>query len=223
MRRFLLAGALFAGLSGLAHAADLSYPAPSTGAGPMVAPTFNWAGPYLGAQIGGGWMNVDRLTSGGFANSYNGSGFVGGLFLGYNWLAPNGIVWGVEADANLANISGNDAGVGGTTDGTRINWDGTINGRVGKAFGRALLYLSGGLAVAGVSQTNSSTALTGPSTLYGWNIGGGLDFALTSDVFGRVDFKHKAYGAAAYTGAGLANFTTTTTANEVTVGIAKVF
>jgi outer membrane immunogenic protein len=121
MRGLLAAGALLVGLSGFAQAADLSYPAPSAGAGPMMAPTFNWAGTYFGAQIGGGWMNVDRLTSTGSANSYNGSGFVGGLFLGYNWVSPNDIVWGVEADGNFANISGNDGTVGGTTDGTRIN------------------------------------------------------------------------------------------------------
>jgi hypothetical protein len=183
---------------------------------------YNWAGPYAGFQLGGGGFTANRqINGGGFANSYTGSGFIGGVFVGYNWVTPSGLVWGIEGAFNGANIAGNDAGVGGTTDATTINFDATLNGRLGVTGPqqRALFYITGGLAFASVSQTNSSGAIAGPSGLWGFNVGLGAELALTQRLAGRLAVNYKGYGAAGYTGGGVLPFSVQTGTTDVMVGL----
>lgn len=180
---------------------------------------FDWAGVYFGVQVGGGWGNHDRFSS--FGNSYGSSGAAAGLYGGINWSNGGHIVWGVEADINATSVSGNDANVGGTTDATAINYTGTVNARVGAAIKRALVYVSGGFAFAGITQTNDSASLSGPSTLTGWDIGGGVDALLTARLIGRLSYKYKDYRTAGtYTGGALTPFTVDTQSHEVMAGLA---
>jgi outer membrane immunogenic protein len=186
----------------------------------MDATPFNWAGMYLGGQIGGGWGNHDRNNATGFANSYSSSGVVGGVFAGYNWLFDPHWMLGVEADISLASISGDDAGVGGTTDKTDIPWTGTINGRAGFINGRALFFVSGGFAAAGADQSNDAAGLSSSRTLTGWNIGGGLDYAFTDKLFGRVVYRYSDFGSESYPSLGVTPFSVTTQTHEVLFGLA---
>ncbi len=212
MRRTVLLAlvALSATASGAMAADGFTYAAPSA---------FNWAGGYVGIGVGGGWLQVDRTDSTGVTNNYSGSGWLGGAFAGYNFQLTQNVLWGVEASLNANNTKGNDAGTGGATDTTKFSWDGTFNGRVGAPFGPALIYATGGLALAGVSETNSAAGLSGPTTLVGWDIGAGLDVALTDKLFGRIGMKHKSYGSAAYAGSSISSFKNKTTSQEVMIGL----
>ena len=60
-RAWLLFIAAFLAPSSASFAADLRKPAPPE----MMAPTYNWTGFYIGANLGGAWSNVtltDNLT-----------------------------------------------------------------------------------------------------------------------------------------------------------------
>jgi outer membrane immunogenic protein len=121
---------------------------------------------------------------GGFAGSAitEPSGFIGGGQIGYNWQLSAIWVAGLEADfqgadekdsTNLSNpfsfsgfLSPSGAFVHGTGTGvtnyaTRIDWFGTVRGRVGYLFGdgAVMSYVTGGLAYGrvGVSGTNNAS------------------------------------------------------------------
>ena len=139
--RFALAlcAALVAGV-GSASAADLPRKAPM--AAPVVAQVYNWTGLYVGVHGGYGWGDVSGLDVDGW--------FLGGQ-VGFNWQAPGSpIVFGIEVDSAWANIEGSEVGIipGFAAVGvaSEIQYQGSLRGRVGYAFDRALLYVTGGLA-----------------------------------------------------------------------------
>jgi outer membrane immunogenic protein len=130
-------------------------------------------------------------------------GFIGGGEIGYDYQIGN-IVAGLESDLSFAGLAktGSAAGapyIGGTlltTVQTKLDWFGTIRGRLGiLPTSDILLYATGGLAYGevrttttgsnlGVSNCNglgfavycASGSTSGIST--GWTIGGGLEYAL---------------------------------------------
>jgi outer membrane immunogenic protein len=126
------------------------------------------------------------------------SGFIGGGQIGYNY--QTGVfVWGVEADFQGAAIKGTasatntDSVFGFSLSGTgsqKIDWFGTLRGRVGwTPMSPLLIYATGGLAY-GNTETNVSfsqfanlggpggppIAISNSSTLTGWTVGGGLEW-----------------------------------------------
>lgn len=147
-----------------ASAADLPRKAPA-----YVAPIgYNWTGFYVGINGGYGWSGDDA------------DGFVGGGQIGYNWQAAGSpFVFGLEADIQGADMDSS-ATAGGVTATARINAFGTVRGRIGYAWDRAMLYATGGWA-----YTRTSLSLTGPGGSIsdsdwssGYTIGGGLEWAL---------------------------------------------
>ena len=190
----------------LAFAADMRAPARA----PVVAPVaaYNWTGWYVGAHLGGAWSDVTAsdtpIPSAAVANQPflsfdNGdSGIIGGAQLGYNWqLAPNWVI-GVEADFSWTSLKGSTTyapvpvvvGVplAGSTEtmSTNIDWVGTVRGRLGYAWDRTMLYVTGGFAYGSV-QYNSVAIFPGGSvygfnsdtTRTGYTIGGGLEHGLS--------------------------------------------
>jgi outer membrane immunogenic protein len=90
-----------------------------------------------------------------------------------------------------------------------INYFGTLRGRLGFAFDRALIYATGGLAYADVNETlfvsNPAVAananLTNNSVKFGGAIGGGVEYALTGNWSVKAEYQYialaKASGLAA--------------------------
>ncbi len=127
-------------------------------------------------------------------------GWLGGGFAGYNFqINPNWVV-GLEGDITGTNKASN-------------SWDGSIRGRLGYAYDRYLLYGTGGLAFGDIKGPAGAS-----STKTGWTLGAGIEAALTSNVTGRLEYRHSDLGSATF-GAS----TVTQTADDLTLGVAVKF
>lgn len=201
-----------------AMAADLMTKAPAPSMTPS-APVATWTGYYIGGNIGYAWGNDPKTTTGielltgaaidaGSATLHPNGGF-SGLQSGYNWqIAPTWLV-GFESDFQYGRIKGNAGCL--VTCGTsplfpfvtnqsfnvtdRLNWFGTVRGRVGYVAGPTLIYATGGLAYGQVEREANVTGYANlfggfpggfsgqydnTTTKVGWTIGGGLEAKLSS-------------------------------------------
>lgn len=184
MRHIILVAvaALAASVSG-ASAADLTRPVYK--APPMMPPAFSWTGFYIGANGGYGWSNhqiydftVDNPTGPDIKGGF------GGGQIGYNYQMGTFVV-GLEADFQGADISGSvlDTNFGDTMR-SKVDYFGTVRGRLGFAFNTALIYATGGFAYGHVNTEVSGPVLTGSSydldrMSTGYTIGGGVEYAFT--------------------------------------------
>lgn len=187
MRRIPLAGAMLAAISAVASAGDLSYPVSTMGAGPMVAPSFNWVGTYIGVNGGFGSGSLDWAYAPppGTANHSTSGGLLG-VALGVN-MTNGSWLYGLEGDADWANINGSTACPNPVfTCASKLQWLGTLRGRLGWTTNNILIYGTGGLAAGGVNISTtrpgfavppSGTATNGStSTDLGWTAGLGAEF-----------------------------------------------
>ena len=198
LSRSLLSAAAVAALSVSALAADL----PSRVAPPplYIPPAdFSWTGVYLGATAGfaESFVNFNDLAGGflgypGLANSQSG-GFAGGGMLGVNFQAGN-FVYGLETDINWLSNRTNYVDPNGAinnffpSETNRLNYLGTVRGRLGLAIDRTLIYFTAGLAYADVKNTiqynsnffstfNTPYFNTNPTSV-GWVVGSGVEYGL---------------------------------------------
>jgi outer membrane immunogenic protein len=197
-RKFLLSAAAVAALSTSAFAADL----PSGTAPPVYIPppAFAWTGVYLGATAGfaQGFHTFDDLAGAflgypGFANTQS-SGFAGGGTLGINFETGN-LVYGLETDINWLSNKTNFVSPNGAiipffaSETNRLNYLGTVRGRLGLAVDRTLIYFTAGLAYGNVNDTLLYNSFTLPTwntpyfnvntTRIGWVVGVGVEYALS--------------------------------------------
>lgn len=190
MKKFLIAAALLASVTGFAQAADPIMDPPVVAAPDL----FDWSGFYLGAAVGAQQVNV-VTTAPNFVQP-SGMGFTGGVFAGGNMQIDN-FVLGVEGDIEFSSFSAsapcfNPAFV--CT--TNLNAQGSLRGRIGFAADRALLYVTGGLAAARFGGQTALGGVTFPdsSTRIGWTLGAGIDMAVTDTVFVRGQYRYSNYG-----------------------------
>lgn len=156
----------------------------------------NWGGLSIGFNVGTAIGNAE------FADPVpmNGVGFLGGLKLGYNWQVLPNIVAGFETDAEYRSEIGGSTNGHGTVSSTRGGYLGTFRGRLGYAFNRWLVYGTGGLAYGHIiaPRTFSGANLLGPAYAFGtsqnnpflagWTVGGGVQFALTSNISVKAEY-----------------------------------
>ncbi len=156
-------------------------------------------------------------TAAGVFGAGNNGGFIGGGQIGYNWQFYTNFVIGVEADiqgvaSNTGSINtfgvvpssfatrGVDSISTFGNDSSRLDYLGTVRGRVGWLFTPTLMiYGTGGLAYGGVT-TNSSlvTAHSLPSgsaatsafadTRVGWTAGGGVEWMFWPNWSAKVEY-----------------------------------
>lgn len=181
--RYLLVPALLALTSTTVLGADLTE-APAAAA----APVFTWSGPYFGVHGGG------SITSGDFKFSRGSQSedFKGGLlgnFFGYNYQFNN-VVVGVEGNVDY---NWNDKAVANASS-VGTDWSGAVRARVGYAFDNLLIYGAGGWAAArGFAEVPGSG--DGKAIFSGWTAGAGADYALTSNIFARAEYRYSDYGS----------------------------
>jgi outer membrane immunogenic protein len=189
MKKFLLASAgISAAILALgivsANAADIQQRMPAK-APIYVAPAYNWTGPYIGINGGGGFSGRSDVSGTFPSGSFDTSGGLVGGTLGYNWQSGL-LVYGLEGDIDWSNIKGS-APCGLTTCETRNRWLSTVRGRLGYNAGRFMPYLTGGLAVGNV-RTSIAGIGTGSSTEAGWTLGGGVEAALVGNWTAKVEY-----------------------------------
>jgi outer membrane immunogenic protein len=211
MRRILAllvaSGAIAFGGSA-ARAADMAVPPRFMP--PPPAPVSNWTGFYLGLNGGFGGdqfkypFSVGAVPALGLGattgtSTLHSSGFFGGGQVGYNWqFAPSWVV-GAEADFDGANIDGSATTSANTFSGgigTKLDWFGTVRGRVGfLVTPAALLYGTGGWAYGHTTASANAAAFglaavasTGHEHTNGWTAGGGLEYAITPSVSFKTEY-----------------------------------
>jgi outer membrane immunogenic protein len=189
-------------------------------------PIFTWTGIYIGGQIGYAWSNGSNNFNGfdPFFNRGRGvfldssaggtpNGVIGGAHVGYNyqipawnWFSSSGVVIGLEGTVDGTSLSNTAIAV--FPDGSNVsasstaNIQGSIRGRIGIAWDRALIYGTGGVAFGGFETNvrfNGTDFATGApffasgsisSTRTGWTVGGGIDYAITNNwsIFGEYRY-----------------------------------
>lgn len=186
-------------------------------------PSFDWSGFYAGITTGvgdnrltltdtgrgpaGTWFGIPGLTGSG-----NTDGFIGGVRVGYN-LALDPIVVGVEADLGLSGFSLYDDSFDFVI-ASNTSWLGTVRGRVGVAVPDtplpALIYGTGGLAVAQIEHTIGDTSTVfdagqfGPNTVdetrTGYVVGAGVEMAVTDNVLVGLEYLYMDFGKTSVNG-----------------------
>lgn len=178
-------------LSSAAAAADM----PRKGL-PPVQTFYNWTGFYVGANAGYGWVNGSgTITMGGASGPVSGSGhgIFGGLQAGYNYQIGS-IVLGVEADGQYSGQKGTfngSAGANSFTSTATVPWFATARARVGYAFDRTMVYVTGG-GLYGDSKLDGTSTLSGPftasKTYFTYTVGGGIETALWGRWTAKLEY-----------------------------------
>jgi outer membrane immunogenic protein len=174
---------------------------------------------------------TNRLNNGG-------SGFLGGVQFGYNTMLTPSFLAGLETDiqgsslrrtsnlsnAVLTNLAGGEGGlnagnwVTGTSVSNKLDYLGTLRGRLGvTASPNLLFYGTGGLAYGGVSSSTSmsiaannldgtpvfgvtptSTAGSMSGTLTGWTAGAGAEWMFVPGWTTKLEYLHYDLGKTTY-------------------------
>ncbi|MDQ0509507.1 outer membrane protein [Ancylobacter amanitiformis] len=161
-------------------------------------------------------------------NSYGGAadpeGWFGGFQFGYNYQFANNVVLGAEADFQFGSITGNLDYFGVRTSPgnfdqqfgsieTEIESFGTVRARMGYAMDRFLPYVTGGLAWGNVKVSegwnsylngNLQPLLGGSNsaseTLWGWTLGGGIEYAVTDNWTVKGEYLYTDLGDISWNG-----------------------
>ena len=156
-----------------------------------------FAGPAVGGVPAGNRAGVLA-----FGNNSGNDGFTGGGQVGYNYqFTPgSGVVIGIEADAQYVDFGQNrnrfssaTVAGGGILPGTLVfnpsglsslDYFGTVRGRLGYAFDKALFYATGGFAYgSGGGRDFGLPNRSTDSFQTGYAVGGGVEYALPTDSF----------------------------------------
>jgi outer membrane immunogenic protein len=158
-------------------AADL--PRRVTAPAPYVAqvPVFTWTGLYAGVNAGYGWA-TQKGAAGATFGKMDGAQ-VGGT-VGYNYQMGQ-IVLGVEGD-DAWNRARN-TNVGAISKSTNIA---TARGRIGYAVDRVLLFTTGGYAGGAIERNGGAASASDWHN--GYALGGGMEYAFTSNVSAKAEY-----------------------------------
>jgi outer membrane immunogenic protein len=213
LRRILLATAGAVAFTGSAFAADLPSRAPPPVYIPPT-PIFTWTGIYVGGQVGYAWgtqkANLSLPDGSTLYNSYNAEGVIGGGHVGYNYQVNQWVV-GIEGSVDGTSLSKTFVPSG---DGVFVNGvgfvpgagssytasspvQGSIRGRVGIAWDRALIYATGGAAFGGITASVSTPFgyASRSTTRVGWTVGGGIEYAVTNNWSVRAEYRYTDFGS----------------------------
>jgi outer membrane immunogenic protein len=204
MKKAISALALATALAaGAAQAADI----PSRKGPPAYMPPppmFSWTGFYVGLNLGGGWQERNNNNWGWGGGSSSNGGIVGGAQIGYNYQLSPMFVVGVETDfqgTSIGSGGGNNnnnwwlfgggfPGFGwGGGGAARIDWFGTVRGRLGLTlpnWPQLMIYGTGGFAYGDVR----GAGLWAPwsQTQTGWTAGGGVEWAFMPNWSAKAEY-----------------------------------
>lgn len=144
-------------------------------------------------------------------------GFQGGLYAGYNYMMNQTLIGG-EVDINFGELKKSTT-ASYSNAGATVNIgayykqqvSGSARVRLGYSFDNILPYLTTGLAVAntkaginynwddGTGAGNTgAVSLSKSKTIYGLAVGAGVEYAITKNIVGRVEYIYTNYGSTKY-------------------------
>lgn len=181
----VLAGSF--GVAGYANAADI-----------VVEPACrDWSGVYVGAHAGWLWANIDVKDDSDvvdFDEDFDGDGFVGGALLGANFQADC-VVFGVEGDIGWVDADGNNFINDLDTD---LNVDSGMNGHIRARLGWSaddfMPFIAGGASY--FELDHDSDFHDGTESQWGWNIGAGVDWAISDSFILRAEYIYSDFSSA---------------------------
>ncbi len=200
--------------------ASAAGPRPSLNA-PVIDPTYDWSGFYIGANAGYGWarnehedIHIDGDKDAGFwtdksfgrTQAVNPSGATYGGQIGYNWQVMSW-VFGLEGQFNGANLKRTDISIFFPESdflSAKIDSFGTITARVGYAFDNWLPYIKGGYAAAHLETKNSdifNRYLDHSAWRSGYVVGAGLEYAFATNWVLGIEYNYMDFGGKSFSGA----------------------
>jgi high affinity Mn2+ porin len=184
---------------------------------------FDWNGLYFGGHVGyargKARANITEQTADPTADpaapptvSQSAVGFgssigtlTGGVQAGYNYVLPSRVLLGIEADASFPNYLAGDevawSRLGSNAEyAEKIDYMGSVRGRLGRAMGHWLVYVTGGfawsqgrfLAIPGASDDVDKVL----HSHTGWVAGAGGEMPLTRDWMLRLEYLYRNFGHA---------------------------
>ena len=166
-------------------------------AAPATAETFN--GPYVGVTAGWNRAEVADRTLGARpidAEATRDSAVIG-IYGGYNHKVTDNVVLGVEGGFSAAvddTVRAQSLGQALNLD-PRYSFD--LSARAGYLVtSRTLVYARGGYAnqrIRNTLETDSGT-LRSSDNLDGWTVGGGVEYAITSNISARAEYRYSDFG-----------------------------
>lgn len=223
-----LTAAIFISGVNITHAADVVYRTPEA---PAYDEATIWGGAYIGGQIGYNWAK-SKLSTGFLHDDLKASpsGFIGGVYAGYNWEFSNAYLFGIEGDVNYADLSKTTNTIISAVNveyTPRVEFEGAVRARFGVNYDRWLPYIAGGVSFArvkdfvAVTNATSRNSVEQSDTRVGFTIGAGVDYALTNNLILRAEYRYADYGKKSF-GVG-DNDKVKLTTNNVRLGIAYKF
>jgi outer membrane immunogenic protein len=179
---------------------------------------YDWTGVYLGLDIGGDWVQGRFTPAAAAPFNINAASFMGGGFVGYN-RQYGAVVVGLEGDVQGVGVNKWDPTA---TYLLKQNVLAAINGRLGYAFNRTLLYVIGGVAFTdAIYKTAGVAGASYNAGNVGFDIGAGLEYALVVPNWTvRAEYRYYDFGTK---NAGLAGAGFHKTENTFRVGVAYKF
>src|SRR6266566_436312 len=181
---------------------------------PLKVPTrisaFDWTGFYVGGHVGyargNARVNILDDDTANFKSSFG--SLTGGLQGGYNYVLPSRLLLGVEADMSFPNyLAADDVVWFRTTPDTdlveKIDYMGTLRGRLGYAFDHWMVYATGGFAWSLGRFLQTPGAVDDVDKLLhlhaGWAAGGGAEVAIAPMWTARLEYLYRNFGHAEVT------------------------
>jgi outer membrane immunogenic protein len=196
MKRILLGAAAGVVLAAPAFAADIparTYTKAPVYTAPQVV--YNWTGFYIGGHVGGAFPGSSSLDN-------SDARFLGGVQGGFDYQFSSNWVIGAEAQYSwLTGNGGNGVVLPGNTIATASTDQlGSVTGRLGYAFGPALLYAKGGYAWR--DNNNIGVAVGGVPAAFsvdanhrdGYTVGAGLEYMFAPNWSVKGEYQYYNFG-----------------------------
>ncbi|MBN9260116.1 MAG: hypothetical protein J0J14_04525 [Hyphomicrobium sp.] len=102
------------------------------------------------------------------------------------------MAYGIEGDFSWASLKGDDSQFAGYVNALEINYIGTIRARAGVAYGRSLVYATGGIAFSSIEKKD----LTNGRSALGKGLRGRIEYQYVDfgSVVSALDYDHRADG-----------------------------
>ncbi len=147
-----------------------------------------------------GGVGFSSFQDGGGAIVGSPTGGLIGVTGGYNYMITPEILIGGEADFSFTNISGSNTPYWGAYAWGKTDDLLTVRGRAGYAFGRALIYVTGGFAASNNTLQLSRFPFYGYQSSFqpGWGLGAGLEYMLTTSISAKGEYLFTSTGSGQY-------------------------